>query len=164
MICLTSGKEKQLADRIFKKLTAKYPWRDWLAVVYKDIYGENEHWVSHCWESSGYTVSKMHWYKRYNILVSSVAHNAPTRRFNWGHNAGHRGVYKAIDLYNKFPSKVKDYCTYPLKGVVTTKNKVAIGAPSNRKNYWSRIYGHDYHYKWQVFVLGELDGTFCLHE
>ena len=154
MKCLTSGKEKQLADRIFKKLTAKYPWRDWLAVVYKDIYGDNEHWVSHCWESSGYTVSKMHWYKRYNILVSSVAHNAPTTKFNWGHNAGHPGVYKAIDLYNKFPSKVKDYCTYPLKGVVTTKNKVAIGAPSNRKYYWSRIYGHDYHYKWQVFVLG----------
>jgi len=151
---IAAGKEKQLADNINNKLTAKYPWRDWLVVVYTDVKGPEEHYRGYCWVDSGYTVNKMHWKDRYNILVSSISHETASRKYS-GVKTGYKsGVYWARDLYDKFPSSVKTACTYPLKGVVTYKAKLEIRAPENRKGYWGKVYGHDHHYYWRVFVLG----------
>ena len=151
---LILGKEKQLADNINNKLTAKYPWRDWLVVVYTDVKGPDEHYRGYCWVDSGYTVNKMHWKDRYNILVSSISSETPSRKYTGVTKGFKNGVYWARDLYDKFPSSVKTACTYPLKGVVTHKAKLEIRAPENRKGYWEYVYGHDGHYYWNVFVLG----------
>jgi len=173
-----AGQENALANRIYKKLTEKYYWRDWLVVVYNDMRGSAHHWRRACHEGST-TVDHIHWKGRYNILVSSVSSDAPSRKFNgpapqgfhskeykWyaPNPAGIQGSFEwrtkyisfnAKKIYNQLPDNVKKTCTYPLVGCViqsrSNPDSFALRAPENRKYY--TVVGNKID-NFHVFILG----------
>ena len=62
---------KDFAHALYNMLTAKYPWRHWLVIVYDPISGGEKHWMSAC---GGYI--KFRYYNR-NIVISSVDEKKP---------------------------------------------------------------------------------------
>ena len=154
------GMENHLVNRINSAFSTKYYWRDWLIVVYSDIYGKEHHWRHHCPDS--YTYNGEHWKQRYNILVSSVSKTKQVNAFKF--NNVHRVKADAKGLYNKLPSNART-CNYPIAGVVVhfikrTQVMFALRAPTTRKYHqiWTAHRcsrgGMCYTFGYHVFVLG----------
>lgn len=62
---------KNLMISLYRFLTTKFYWRDWLVVVYNPIIGGDAH---HVWECGGFL--KFRYYNR-NLLISSVDKSKP---------------------------------------------------------------------------------------
>jgi len=153
-------KENELADKINSELSSKYYWRDWLIVVYRDMYGDDVHWRYHC-NVDTYTYNGKHWKEMYNILISSVLKKAKKNDVRWGKVSNfEREEYKchgrpnlnkdrkcyrnkylgAKSTYKNFPrdvQKMQESCKIPISGVVIMKDTFtfALRAPESRKFY-----------------------------
>jgi len=155
--------EHELSSNIHEYLTSKYFWRDWFVVVYPDMYGDDNHWRHGCFLDI-YTVNKMHWKRRYNIMVSSVDKNKPVSKFTGdaSTNLKKNTAYDARSIYENLPGKART-CRYPLAGVVKAEGAFAVRAPMQRNFYqmvkhytklkdcWM-FCGRTGH--WHVFILG----------
>merc|ERR550534_1743085 len=165
---------KLVAAAIYKKLSVKYFWRDWLVVVYTKMHGSDNHWRSYCGEE-GVTTADWRDKHGFDILVSSLASTDPKNRFS-GHVSTTTSVYKeanccgpnpgkewqpvainsAKDVFNTLPSSVGEKC---ISGVVKG-GEVAVQAPTDRKFFYitSTSYSQGrYHLSlspFHVFVLG----------
>jgi len=156
--------ENQLADRINNILSAVYYWRHWLITVYGDTYGSNNHWQMHC--PGDLTWHKLHWKRRYNIIVTSVSPSKPTYASRLKVNIG--GPNQAKALWESIPRSIRN-CNYPISAVVRYGITVALRTPRDRK-YSQQFYMRrcEYYYVWffkrkrrcriianfQAFILG----------
>jgi len=123
------GKESDLAERINSELTNKYYWRDWMIVVYGDVYGGSNHWIRRC--TGTHAWSQLHWNKRYNIAVTSVSNTKSTHTSRLHISLPTK--YTAKELYDRLPSYVRSSCEYQITGVLKQgKTTLAIRAPSSR--------------------------------
>lgn len=114
-----SGYESKLATAIYTYLSNKYNWREWLVVVYPDMYGGDNHWRHACHTKSGYTVDYIHWRKNYNVMVSSVRKGKSYVKFT-GDTAPEMKELETTNaqkIYENLPRDVRS-CKYPLVGVV----------------------------------------------
>jgi len=137
------GKENELADGFYDALRTKYYWRDWLVVVYHDMYGSVNHWRRYC--NNGVTTLVLtHWKNRYNIIISSVPSDKKSQPFTvdskiitwecekyadkWhvitggGYWKKRPKGYDAKKIYDSFPADAKK-CKYPIAGVVYARKK-----------------------------------------
>lgn len=77
---LTSGNvaisNKEMSELLYKSMSTKYYWRDWLVIVYNPVTGGDAHYV---WECGGFY--KPRYYNR-NLLVSSVDNSKPIMDIN----------------------------------------------------------------------------------
>ena len=116
--------EAKLATSIYTYLSNKYNWRDWLVVVYPDMYGGDNHWRHAC--KNTYTVDYIHWRKNYNVMVSSVRKGKPFVKFTgdakpeldeFSPGSIFSEPTTAQKIYENLPEDVKS-CKYPLVGAV----------------------------------------------
>jgi len=150
-----AGHESALADRIYNTLSNKYYWRHWLVVVYKEMHLEEKHWRT-IWGVGSTSVNKLHWKGRYNVIVSSVPADAPSRKWSGPITSQRAERYRR---WEGRPRKVKWYTryipldakeiqqaipqsaktgVYPIVGVIEyipqiDDGKFQVRAPENRK-------------------------------
>ena len=164
------GKAEELADSLYDRLRKKYYWRDWLVVVYSDVFGSKYHWRLTCNRNTT-TLDLKHWKERYNIIIASVPSDkrpVPFTSDKWIRTCVPRtsryndNYFKAKYVYDTYmPGDAKN-CKYEIVGVVKRpyptysqsdreKHKVAVRAPENRKFHQR---DDDYHGRMDIFVLG----------
>ena len=176
-----SGYEAQLATAIYTYLSNKYNWREWLVVVYPDMYGGDNHWRHAC--KNTYTVDYIHWRKNYNVMVSSVRKGKPFVKFTgdakpeldeFSPGSIFSEPTTAQKIYENLPEDVKS-CKYPLVGAVhmgTSNDWVKEGSTFEVRARPERLFHQvfkagkvsldwlnwltrpTYLVEWHVFILG----------
>jgi len=161
------NQERQLADKIYVRLSAKYNWRHWLVAVYRDIYGSNNHWRMVC--TGAHTWQQLHWAKKYNIMVTSVSPRKSSLASKLRISFPKVFHPSAKSLWLNIERRIRT-CTYPISAVVVDHIPIALQAPSRRSYYqkftikrchwvtggwwWAGAVKICKSFKFQAFVMG----------
>ena len=146
---LTSGNvaisNKEMSELLYKSLSTKYYWRDWLVIVYDPVTGGDAHYV---WECGGFY--KPRYYNR-NLLVSSVDNNKPIMDINIAKskmaslNTTYRNseTYDAGAIFNWFSPDVRTQCSpFASVGVINYRHDVWYSVAKNSSRFIQRHLGY----------------------
>lgn len=128
---------EEVARLVYNHLTSTYPSRNWLVVVYDDVYGNDDHQISKCGGGHAFR------YNGFNLMIASSSSNAPSMSFSDARSIlnsprisyrGFWGVTKyheAQDVLTQISQNV-DCHNYSGLAVIKENADIAVFAQSSR--------------------------------